>query len=161
MEESKLNVTLKVYLDEKFENMEKRFDIIDQKVNLLDSKISQEHDKILSLEKDVSYFTSELHSVKKEHKECLENCTRRKADIDDRISALLEPRIKEAVANLRIWIISTAATALLALVAYLVINFFIPAVKNTEQPTKRVMHSTTSEVLNENTKNETGKPAKK
>lgn len=132
MEDTKLNVTLKSYLDEKFENVDKRFDIIDQKVNMLDEKISKEHDKILSLEKDLSYFNIELHNVQKEHKECLDTCNRRRSDIDKKIMILVEPKIKEAISGLRIWIISGVVTILLALVAYLIINFFTPAIQHSQ-----------------------------
>jgi len=157
MEESKLNIALKVYLDEKFDGMERRFDKIDHQVNLLDSKINQEHDKILTLEKDVSYFTEELSIIKKDHKECLENCNRRKADIDDRIEIIIEPRLKEAVSRLKVWIVSGVATVLLALVTYLIVNFFIPAVKNTETQKKSTTTVQQEMLKDEYTKKESKK----
>jgi len=127
MENTKLELSLKTYLDEKFQE-------INCKLTKLELARQTEHDVVVSACKDISFQQDEIRSIKLNAIECKDHCNRRKSDLEPTVIAIVDPRIKAANGKLKMWLIGSVGFFLLTVTAYVVSNFVMAPVQKIIQP---------------------------
>lgn len=121
MEPTKLEISLKQYLDEKFGEVKHKLDV-------LEILRQEEHDVVVSMARDVAFRSEEIIDIKKNIREYKSECMNRKTDFDERVIKVVTPIIDSTVysATSKLWItIVTAAVVFLAGFASYVVDKFV------------------------------------
>ena len=131
MDGTRLEITLKNYLDEKYDFINDRFEVVHSNLDKLESLRQDEHDIVVSMTNEIKYRTEEIDGIKKNAAACKTECLRRKDDFDERVISIVDPRITEKTTRLWITLITGAVIFLASVAGYLVDKVFFP--DNTER----------------------------
>lgn len=130
-----MEISLKTYLDDKFNILNERFEVVHRKLDNLETLRQDEHDVVVALTKEIQYRTEEIDGVKRNADACKAECMRRKDDFDDRVVSIVEPMIVEKTSKLWITLITGLVIFLAGVAGYLIDKTFFP-----EQPERTRVH---------------------
>jgi t-SNARE complex subunit (syntaxin) len=129
MEHTKLEITLKDYLEGKFSE-------VHQKLNNLETLRQEEHDIVISMARDIAYRSDEIDEIKKNATQCKIDCMKRKEDFDQRVISIVDPRITERITRLKMWIATAIIVLMVSIAGYVVDKWVISPVQGHIEKTR-------------------------